>query len=198
MKAWRWGALVATMLLVSAVSGATAATLITGRDVKDGSLTGRDIRDGTLAGREIKNKSLGLADVSRNVRRSMVVPRIPSGMTVTGEELWSFSADTASEFRITVSLPGDPGRDLTHSRVNFAVHASVDDGDPACDGNVEEPTAPPGKVCLYLIGYTTDVSSVAGDAQDVLTRSGFVVRWNDDASNTSYTYLHFSWAYTAP
>lgn len=198
MKAWRWGALVTVMLLVSAISGATAATLITGRDVKDESLTGRDIRDGTLAGAEIKDKSLGLADVSRNVRRSMVVPRIPSGMTVTGEELWRFSADTASEFSITVSLPGDPGKDLTHSEVNFAPHASVGDGDAACDGNFEEPTAPSGKVCLYLIGYTADISSVAGDAQDLFTRSGFVVRWNDNASNTSYTYLHFTWAYTAP
>ena len=40
-----------------------AATLITGADVKDGSLTGADVRNGSLTGFDVKNGSLGGVDV---------------------------------------------------------------------------------------------------------------------------------------
>ena len=43
---------------------ATAATVvITGRDVKDGSLTGADVRDRSLTGRDVKDHSITARDL---------------------------------------------------------------------------------------------------------------------------------------
>jgi hypothetical protein len=42
----------------------SSARLITGKDVKDGSLTGKDIKDGSLTGKGIKDGSLTAADLT--------------------------------------------------------------------------------------------------------------------------------------
>ncbi|GAA2115748.1 hypothetical protein [Nocardioides bigeumensis] len=51
-------------MLVSSAATATAAALITGKDVKDGSLTGKDVRDGRLSGADVKDESLTPSDVA--------------------------------------------------------------------------------------------------------------------------------------
>ncbi|WP_134739597.1 hypothetical protein [Nocardioides sp. 503] len=66
--------LVAVVLLVAVAGGATAAKMITGKqikngtvttkDVKNNNLTGKDVRDGTLAGGDVKDNSLTGADVA--------------------------------------------------------------------------------------------------------------------------------------
>lgn len=54
----------AAVLLVVAMAGsATAAALITGKDVKNGSLTGKDVKNSSLAGTDVKNGSLTGQDV---------------------------------------------------------------------------------------------------------------------------------------
>ena len=50
-------AVLATML-VSGGAYATAATLITGKQVKDSSLSGRDVKNSSLTGADVKNRSL--------------------------------------------------------------------------------------------------------------------------------------------
>lgn len=56
--------LAAAVLLVVAMAGsATAAALITGKDVKNGSLTGKDVKDRSLTGKDVKDRSLTGADV---------------------------------------------------------------------------------------------------------------------------------------
>jgi hypothetical protein len=45
-------------LLLAGAGSATAATLITGAQVKDSSLTGRDIRDGSLSARDLRKGTL--------------------------------------------------------------------------------------------------------------------------------------------
>lgn len=46
---------VVTVLVVSTMGGAAAAALITGRQIKDGTVTGRDIRDQSLRPRDVKS-----------------------------------------------------------------------------------------------------------------------------------------------
>jgi hypothetical protein len=61
--------LVAVIALLLTVGGtAVAAKLITGKDVKDGSLTGTDIMNKSLTGKDVKNKSLTLKDFKGSVR----------------------------------------------------------------------------------------------------------------------------------
>jgi hypothetical protein len=60
------GTVLAAFILgvVAAAAGtATAATLITGRDVRNNSLTGVDIRSGSLTGSDIRNSSLTGVDI---------------------------------------------------------------------------------------------------------------------------------------
>jgi hypothetical protein len=47
--------IVALVVLVACASGATAASLITGQDVKNGSLTSKDVRDGSLRAGDLKD-----------------------------------------------------------------------------------------------------------------------------------------------
>lgn len=68
-------ALLAVVVLVIAMAGtATAANLITGKqiknntittqDVKNGSLTGQDLKNGSVAGADVKNGSIAVADLA--------------------------------------------------------------------------------------------------------------------------------------
>lgn len=54
---------VGVLLSVVAAGSATAAKLITGGDIKNGSLTAADVRNGSMTGAEVKNGSLTGADV---------------------------------------------------------------------------------------------------------------------------------------
>jgi hypothetical protein len=66
------------LALVVALSGtATAAVLITGRDVKDGSLTGRDIHNGSIGGVDVRDRSLLATDFK--LGQLPAGPRGPSG-----------------------------------------------------------------------------------------------------------------------
>ncbi len=54
----------ATMALFIALGGTSyAAVMITGADVRDGSLTGRDVRDGSLGASDVISNSLGTGEV---------------------------------------------------------------------------------------------------------------------------------------
>jgi hypothetical protein len=60
----------ATLAVFIAVGGsAAAAVVITGRNVKDGSLTGSDVKNGSLSTLDVKDHSLLGTDSCRQARR---------------------------------------------------------------------------------------------------------------------------------
>jgi hypothetical protein len=61
-------AVIALALLLAAGGTATAAKLITGKDVKNSSLTGADIRNSSLTGSDVKDRSLSPKDFSGSVQ----------------------------------------------------------------------------------------------------------------------------------
>ena len=87
-------------------------------------------------------------------------------------------------------------RDLSNGTVNFAAGGA--DADPSCSGTATAPTAPAGKVCLYLSSAAGTGTAVDGQAIPGLagSRSGFVVH----ATNATLgeTGAFGTWAYTAP
>ncbi len=147
---------------------------------------------------------------------------IPSGTTVTGafgigsnvtatvtttvvdpEDLTPMTPPTAtsttamtSDIRQVVQLPGTAPADLSNGTVNFAAGGA--DADPSCSGTATAPTAPAGKVCLYLSSAAGTGTAVDGQAIPGLagSRSGFVVH----ATNATLgeTGAFGTWAYTAP
>jgi hypothetical protein len=73
---------VATLALVLAIGGTTiagASSLMTGRDVQDGSLTGADVENGSLTGVDIRPGSLGSNDLSLAARANLRGARGDSG-----------------------------------------------------------------------------------------------------------------------
>jgi hypothetical protein len=168
------------------------------------------------------DNSLALGGTAAAGYLSFASRGIPSGTTVTGafgigsnvtatvtvavvdpEDSTPMTPPTAtattaltSDVRQVVQLPGSAPADLSNATVNFAPGGG--DADPSCTGTATAPTAPAGKVCLYLssaagTGTTVDGQAIPGLAG---SRSGFVVH----AANATLgeTGAFGTWAYTAP
>ena len=62
-----WAGVLATTLVLGVGSGVEAAGLITGRQVKDGSVASVDVRNGSLASRDVRDSGLGPDDYDRDI-----------------------------------------------------------------------------------------------------------------------------------
>ena len=134
---------------------------------------------------------------------------IPSGTTVTGAWGGRYIAPQLANnnsYLISYSLPVKAPAPLSDMDVNTAPNAAAGDPDPACKGSVDAPSAPAGKLCLY-IGPTVN-ATVAGfaliDPGGLTTQPGddygFTVRILDNGTvgNTARISATGTWAYTAP
>jgi len=138
---------------------------------------------------------------------------IPSGVTIKGA--WGGRYITAVEgsqqnsYLLSYSFPLPAPQKLTDSDVQFGANTAgpVGDADPACTGSVAEPTAPAGKVCLYvnegpngtrsnstLTGFKLSAAGVNTEAD----RYGFEVRIVDAGTVPGTLRAEGTWAYTAP
>lgn len=208
-RGFGWRSMVAAgaaVALLSTAAGATAATLITGADVKNGSLTGADIKNSSLTGTDIKNSSLTGADIANNgiaradlapaVRGSLLGGRIPSGTRVTGTYYFDVASTVGNDYAFTVQLPGKAGIPLTPDNVNFAPDSSpttIDD-DARCPADFADPNAPAGVVCIYPGGMTGDTENLNAFGMDDST---FAINWSDSATGPD-AYVYVTWTYTAP
>lgn len=125
---------------------------------------------------------------------------IPSGVTVTGNVVWDShgSTDTTSD-RTNVDFPGRAPLPLTSDKVNFNLPGITGDGDPQCTGTVLAPTAPAGKVCIYLESYGgMAANTLEGYAGWPLADAGFFVSFYPNGADDVDQYVFASWAYTAP
>jgi hypothetical protein len=194
---------------------------VNGSKVGDGSLTGADINSSTLgnvpsatrattadnAGSANSAAHAGSADTATNL--GGVGPSgflrygstIPSGVTITGAFVSSDRDDTAPRAHGAGSFPLPAPADLTSAQVNFASSTVGGDDDPACDGTANVPTAPPGKVCLYVIetGNFTDGTATGvaiGSGQS--SRYGFGIDGPSSPGGPGEVWVRGTWAYTAP
>jgi hypothetical protein len=188
--------------------------------IKSNSLTGKQINEGTLATVPNADKAQTAA-TSTNAQRAtnadnalalggaaaasyltFATRTIPSGVTVTGafglsSNVTTLTAPPTNDVREVVQLPGLAPADLSDTTVNFANAVGPVDVDPACTGTPNAPTAPAGKVCLYLSATQNADTTVEGTAIPSLlgSRAGFVVH---AAALNSATGVFGTWAYTAP
>ena len=122
---------------------------------------------------------------------------IPSGRTVTGAISFSrATAAGASSGSEAIMFPAMAPVALTDTTVNFQPILYGNDGDPACTGSVATPTAPAGKVCLYMNEWAFPMRLFEGRALSIGTK-GFKIVWANDVTST-VEYMNGSWAYTAP
>lgn len=130
---------------------------------------------------------------------------VAAGQTISGA-FGCFAGNTADvdACNTTVSFPNPTPAALSDALVNFSASTGdfvAGDADGTCTGNVNAPTAPPGKVCLYLGNLaTTGVSTVTGLGNTIANTNGsrgFQVALTASGTPTSLN-LEGVWAYTAP
>lgn len=198
------------MLAIGGTGGAVAGSLITGKQIKNGTITSADI----------KNRSITNADLAASARKPGTTgksgapgaegPRglsawetMPTGTSVSGPLFLSMSASGFSTTGSghTITLPA-----RTSSRIGFddikyaASYAGVEIDapivDPACTGSFAAPTAPPGKVCIYLNSVSGIARLGRAELAIVPDRSFSIVFW-PTAGAATMTIIG-AWAYTAP
>ena len=124
---------------------------------------------------------------------------IPSGTTVHG--VWGHgesSSATITSLYQEVSLPIPAPQRLIFTIVNFAAGTpGAEDADATCTGSAANPTAPPGKVCLYVTDFnsTTAEGGYQISSNDDAERYGFTVAMR---GNSGFVDGRGTWAYTAP
>ena len=121
---------------------------------------------------------------------------IPSGQTVTGNFGTTVDLTTGGTFvNYSITLPASAPVALTTANINFAASlANVTDGDATCTGTAAAPTAPAGKVCMYIYGQN-NVTLAAGFAALDLPTQAFYVSWT---AGMGEGHIFLTWAYTAP
>ena len=125
---------------------------------------------------------------------------IPSGVTIVGNLTWdSHGSTNLLPDRLYVAFPGRAPVPLTDTKVNFNQPGVTGDGDPECTGGVNAPTAPAGKVCIYLVtsaGMATN--QLYGNAGYPLADAGFELAFFPNGTDDVDQFVYASWAYTAP
>jgi hypothetical protein len=140
---------------------------------------------------------------------SVFASSVPSGKTIAGAWGGRYIAPQLAlnnSYLISTSFPVKAPVGLSDAMVNAAPNAAAGDPDTTCTGSVGNPTAPRGKVCIYInrannatvTGFRLTDPGVSGSAPG--DAYGFVVRILDTGTvgNTATTNAEGTWAYTAP
>src|SRR5438874_2735399 len=212
-------------LLAITLGRAGASGTIDGSSIKDFSIGGNKLATGAVGSRAIFNRSIFRVDLSPSLLASLQRQAVEPGVTVRGVIGGDFPAPAAGpstecpnncSWAGYASLPF-PGRNfLTDSDVlvdnttwvsgdtgqTQQTLATSEAGSPAaCTGSVANPTAPAGKVCIYIAGGD-NAADVAGYSVVPGTGGspyGFKLHWvSTGAGNSNNTFIDAVWAYTAP
>lgn len=126
---------------------------------------------------------------------------IPSGKTIVGE----FSYDSHQPANkltddIVVPFGAIAPVALTDGDVNFRSAGYADSAaGEVCAGTVTAPTAPAGKVCIYVHNAAgIDAANTGGYAAQLLKTRGFMIVITPEGVQDGDAFLFATWAYTAP
>jgi hypothetical protein len=172
-----------------------------GKDVKDAGLTGADIKDAGLTGADVKDGTIELNDLSAATKAAISTTWDPSqtlvsGQTITGSVFYVIDSSAAGQtINQTFNFPARAPAALVSANFRTDASAVTTDDDATCTGTYALPTAPAGKVCGYPASFS-GLSAVSLDTLFPGQDKGFIVRGT--ASAAGGVTVDFSWAYTAP
>ena len=220
-------AVTAVAVLLSSTVSAVAATQVTSSMIVNGTIKLKDISPAARKALQGQTGPQGPAGPQgprglQGVQGAAGTPgtslfnagTLPSGVTVRG--VWggrymsSVAGTQQNSYLLTYSLPLPAPAPLSDGAVQFGASTAgpVGDADPACTGTVASPTAPAGKVCIYVEESTrlnttlTGFKLLAAGAASGADALGFTVRMVniDDPGTTASKQMRAegTWAYTAP
>ncbi len=195
-------------LLVATAGTATAAKLITGKQIKDGSIAQRDLAKTVRAQLAKAAKPGPKGDPGETGRPGDAGPAgrsalqvLRSGEVIRGAVGQQVNATAGQEFYVVGTLPIPAPEDLTDAKV--IVDGPYEDVANTCQGSFANPTAPSGRLCIYgslgaAVGANTDEQegTAAGRINGPATPYGFAVRFYSKLAGE--TSVLATWAYTAP
>lgn len=204
---------ISLLALVFAMSGgAVAAGLITSKQIKDGSIRVEDFKKserGKLRGKRGSAGPAGPAGSNGAVgaRGASAFEVLPSGETLSGGGVLYASAggDAYHYTPIPAELPA-PLNELGAGRNLFfapaTANAASGSTSASCSGTFLAPTAPAGKLCVYV----TLQNNVAAGGLSVFAGANASADPADDrgfhlfavGSGGGAIQVHYVWAYTAP
>lgn len=194
---------------------------VTPTKIKKRSLTGSQIRANGIGGPSIKESTLGevpkakTAQTATNATNSTNATQLagvaassyqqygavlPARATVSG--VFSCDVEFATSCRTAVSLPAPAPSSLVDATVNFAASVGsfvAGDADATCTGTANNPTAPPGKACLYFANNLAPgtTSGVGNAIANTNSTRGFEVLFTQAVAIDGID-IEGVWAYTAP
>jgi len=186
---------------------------VTSSKVKNRSLLSRDFKKGQLPRGARGPRGFRGATGPRGFTGpagASALSTVPSGQTIhgaVGGDFHAFDA-TASDFGVDVTLPMKAANNLTDGDVFVNVAgqaqssgqtaATTTDTNAGCNGSPTNPTAPAGKVCIYVSGadHAFNLSGFSVLFGTGGSPYGFKLKW--DASATGDTFVDATWAYKAP
>ena len=149
---------------------------------------------------KVTNLNADLLDGVNSTELLLGTATIPSGVTVTGAGLWDHAAVAdGGDVQFLVELPGRAPVALSVLNVNFAPSIVASDGDATCTGTATAPTAPAGKVCIYIVGASNlDGAMGTTGFSQFQDRHFRIVFFTNTAVVGDDMFLQYTWAYTAP
>jgi len=193
-----------------------AGSLIGSEQIRNNSIRSSDIRNGTILAADLNARTRASLRGQRGDKgdpgepgTSIFASVIPSGTTVAGAWGGRYIAPQLAannSYLISTSFPVKAPGPVGDADVNVAPHPSAGDPDSTCTGSANNPTAPRGKVCIYIsrannaqvTGFRLTDPGTTGTAPG--DAYGFIVRILDTGTvgNTATTNAEGTWAYTAP
>lgn len=201
-------------LFFALTGGAYAATQLSANSVgtkqlKNGAVTLKKISHSAQLALKGAKGDTGPQGPKGDPGTSVFESSVPSGKTIAGAWGGRYIAPQLAfnnSYLISTSFPVKAPVALSDADVNTAPGTGATDANAACTGSADNPTAPAGKVCIYIsrsenakvAGFRLTNPGVNGTSPG--DRYGFIVRIIDNGTvgNTSGTNAEGTWAYTAP
>jgi hypothetical protein len=219
---------IALVLALTAGAGAASTIWVTGANVKNNSLTGADIRNGSLTQADLKVRSIGVTRLSTYVQSQLMkaatpgpagpagaagasaYDTVPSGKTIHGVVGFGQTTTAGNEdMEIDQQLSMPAAAALKDSDVYVSLSGmaapgtgqiapTTTDTNAGCTGTAQNPTAPAGKVCVYVVDGA-NAANVQGSGLGANgSPYGFKLSWQSQTASGGRSYVDAVYAYTAP
>jgi hypothetical protein len=196
-----------------------ATGAVNSRTILDGGIYNRDIHTGAVNTTSIRDNGIYYGDLASSAKNALQNGNIRSGVTVRGVIGGDFDTPTGTTcadncdwagyaslpFPAPVGLGDDDvlvdaslwttGGGQTAPTVDASTEST---SSSTCTGTLATPTAPPGKVCIYVAGgdNASGLKGVSVMPGTGTSRYGFKLVWSSNTDED--TFIDAVWAYTAP